>query len=83
LPNDYIEAWRIEVNTERPHSSLGNRTPQEYATDWTKKDVERVVATTESNAISDQIGCQVEIHQTEMHSEVHVREFRQRLDNGK
>lgn len=27
-----IEAWRIEYNTERPHSSLGNRTPQEYAT---------------------------------------------------
>ena len=27
-----IEAWRIEYNTERPHSSLGNRTPQEFAT---------------------------------------------------
>ena len=26
-----IEAWRIEYNTERPHSSLGNRTPQEFA----------------------------------------------------
>jgi putative transposase len=22
-----IEAWRIEYNTERPHSSLGNLTP--------------------------------------------------------
>ena len=28
---DIIEAWRIEYNTERPHSSLGNRTPQEFA----------------------------------------------------
>jgi putative transposase len=26
-----IEAWRIEYNSERPHSSLGNRTPQEFA----------------------------------------------------
>ena len=26
-----IEDWRIEYNTERPHSSLRNRTPQEYA----------------------------------------------------
>jgi transposase InsO family protein len=33
-----IEAWRIEYNTERPHSSLGNRTPQEFAADRTKKE---------------------------------------------
>ena len=26
-----IEDWRIEYNTERPHSSLGNLTPQEFA----------------------------------------------------
>jgi putative transposase len=26
-----IEAWRIEYNSERPHSSLGNQTPQEFA----------------------------------------------------
>jgi putative transposase len=26
-----IENWRIEYNTERPHSSLGDLTPQEYA----------------------------------------------------
>jgi len=26
-----IENWRIEYNTERPHSSLGDRTPTEYA----------------------------------------------------
>jgi putative transposase len=28
-----IEAWRIEYNTERPHSSLGNGTPQEFASE--------------------------------------------------
>jgi putative transposase len=26
-----IEAWQIEYNTERPHSSLGNLTPEEFA----------------------------------------------------
>ena len=26
-----IEKWRIDYNTERPHSSLGNLTPEEYA----------------------------------------------------
>jgi transposase InsO family protein len=25
-----IETWRIEYNTERPHSSLGNLTPEEF-----------------------------------------------------
>ncbi len=25
-----IEAWRIEYNRYRPHSSLGNRTPEEF-----------------------------------------------------
>ena len=27
-----IAAWKIEYNEERPHSSLGYRTPQEFAT---------------------------------------------------
>lgn len=27
-----IEAWRIEYNTERTHSSLGDLTPEEFAT---------------------------------------------------
>jgi putative transposase len=26
-----IEAWRLEYNTERPHSSLGDLTPEEFA----------------------------------------------------
>jgi putative transposase len=26
-----IKSWRVEYNQERPHSSLGNKTPLEYA----------------------------------------------------
>ena len=48
-----IEAWRIEYNTERPHSSLGNRTPQEFAIERTKKDEERVFLAADSKAIPD------------------------------
>ena len=30
-----VEAWRIEYNTYRPHSSLGDLTLAEYAATWT------------------------------------------------
>ena len=26
-----IQSWRVEYNTERPHSSLGNKTPEEFS----------------------------------------------------
>jgi transposase InsO family protein len=29
-----IEAWRREYNQERPHSSLGDATPAEFAAAW-------------------------------------------------
>jgi len=29
-----IEAWRIDYNEHRPHTSLGNQTPREYAAQW-------------------------------------------------
>jgi transposase InsO family protein len=29
-----LESWRIEYNTERPHSSLGDRTPVENLARW-------------------------------------------------
>ena len=29
-----IEEWRIDYNEHRPHSALGNQTPQEYAAQW-------------------------------------------------
>jgi len=32
-----IEDWRIEYNTWRPHSSLNNQTPAEYAANWTRE----------------------------------------------
>jgi hypothetical protein len=30
-----VEAWRIAYNAYRPHSSLGDMTPVEYAASWT------------------------------------------------
>lgn len=35
-----LEAWRVEYNTERPHSSLGNRTPAEYAALFTPEEAD-------------------------------------------
>jgi transposase InsO family protein len=37
-----IEIWRVEYNTERPHSSLGDLTPEEYAERGLARDEERV-----------------------------------------
>ena len=48
-----IEAWRVEYNTERPHSSLGNQTPTEFASTRQAQDEERVSLTADSNAIPD------------------------------
>jgi hypothetical protein len=33
-----IEAWRIDHNTVRPHSSLGYLTPEEFAASWRAAD---------------------------------------------
>ena len=38
-----VEAWRIEYNTERPHSSLGNRTPQEFAAALRTADIQHPI----------------------------------------
>jgi putative transposase len=32
-----IEAWRVDYNTVRPHSSLDNRTPQEFRGRWQRE----------------------------------------------
>ena len=32
-----IEDWRLDYNQNRPHSSLGNLTPEEYLADYTKR----------------------------------------------
>ena len=29
-----IEAWRVDYNEHRPHTSLGNETPREFAAQW-------------------------------------------------
>jgi putative transposase len=47
-----IEDWRIEYNTERPHSSLGNRTPAEFAKALATAYEKRVSLTEDSTADS-------------------------------
>lgn len=32
-----VEEWRIDYNRHRPHSSLGNLSPEEFRTDWTTR----------------------------------------------
>lgn len=44
-----IEAWRIEYNTERPHSSLGELTPNEYAERCLTREKMAVSLTADSN----------------------------------
>jgi putative transposase len=44
-----IEAWRIEYNTERPHSSLGELTPTEYAERCLAREELAVSLNTDSN----------------------------------
>lgn len=29
-----IEAWRIDYNEHRPHTSLGNQTPGQFESEW-------------------------------------------------
>jgi putative transposase len=48
-----IEAWRIEYNTERPHSSLANLTPEEFANQQPRKGKELVSLPADSNATAD------------------------------
>ena len=36
-----VEAWRIDYNRERPHSSLGYRTPEEFRWDFDGTAAER------------------------------------------
>ena len=45
-----IEAWRIEYNTERMHSSLGNLTPEEYARGLPSRMKEGVSLTADSKS---------------------------------
>jgi putative transposase len=35
-----IEDWRLDYNSERPHSSLGNMTPEEFATRFKEQQTE-------------------------------------------
>lgn len=48
---EIIEAWRTEYNTERPHSSLGNLTPAEYAARRSPRTPEGVHLTADSKSV--------------------------------
>jgi putative transposase len=48
-----IESWRIEYNTERTHSSLGNITPEEYAAGLLSRAEDRVSLTEDSKSARD------------------------------
>ncbi len=48
-----IERWRIEYNTERPHSSLGNLTPDEYARGLAERVDKHVSLTAGSTCVPD------------------------------
>ena len=48
-----IERWRIEYNTERPHSSLGNQTPAEYADGLARAVTETVSSTADPSCGPD------------------------------
>ena len=48
-----VEAWRVEYNTERPHSSLANLTPEEFATRRARQNEETVFLPADSNAVPD------------------------------
>jgi putative transposase len=39
---DALELWRREYNTERPHMSLGLKTPAEFATMWQAPQMENL-----------------------------------------
>jgi len=46
-----IEAWRIEYNTERTHSSLDDLTPEEFAMKLTKQSQQSVSLTADSKPV--------------------------------
>jgi putative transposase len=46
---EVIENWRVEYNTERTHSSLGNRTPQEFMAAYRCQREKAVSLTADSN----------------------------------
>lgn len=48
---EVIEAWRNEYNTERPHSSLGNLTPVEFAVQRSLRTPQGVHLTADSKSV--------------------------------
>lgn len=50
---EIIESWRIEYNSERTHSSLGNITPEEFAVKIAADQNPGVLLTADSKARPD------------------------------
>jgi putative transposase len=48
-----IEAWRVEYNTERTHSSLGDLTPEEFAEECLAREKDGVSSTADSKSGRD------------------------------
>jgi putative transposase len=48
---EVIEAWRIEYNVDRTHSSLGDITPKEFAQNIAAKQGRRISSTADSNPV--------------------------------
>jgi putative transposase len=48
-----IEAWRVEYNTERPHSSLGDLTPEEFAASNLSRTEKTLSSTADSSSGRD------------------------------
>jgi putative transposase len=48
-----IEAWRVEYNTERTHSSLGDLTPEEFAEECLAREKDGVSPTADSKSGRD------------------------------
>lgn len=46
---EIIEHWRIEYNTERTHSSLGDLTPEEFVAEHRRRNEKAVSLTADSN----------------------------------
>ena len=45
---EVIENWRMEYNTERPHSSLHNLTPEQFARNGLSRDSQVTISAEES-----------------------------------
>lgn len=51
-----VEEWRIDYNRERPHGSLGNLSPEEFWTAFTRQDCRHEWPSFRGQVTSSQVG---------------------------